>query len=211
MLGNWFTQENKSNILLGLYISCVIAANLLGSKITELFGIRTSVAIFVFPLTLLITDIVGEVLGKPKANSIVYTGLIVQIFVLFIILISLAAPPNATWNNQAAYESVFGVSARIILASLAAFLLSQFHDVWSFHFWREKTKGKYLWFRNNASTIVSQLIDTSVFMFLAFYMAAPKYTADFIISLIIPYWLLKVFFAVIETPLCYLGVRWLKK
>ena len=168
-------------------------------------------AILVFPLTLLITDIVGEVLGKHRANNIVYTGLIMQIFVLAVIIISLAAPPNTTWNNQAAYESIFGVSVRIILASFAAFLLSQIHDVWSFHFWKRKTKAKYLWFRNNASTIMSQLIDTTVFMFLAFYMATPKFTADFVISLIIPYWLLKVLFAVIETPLCYLGVRWLKK
>lgn len=212
MIGNkWFTQENKANLLLGIFVASIIAANLLGNKITDLFGVRTSVAIFVFPITFLVTDIIAEVLGKAKANSFVYIGLMTQLFVLMILLLSFVSPPNPTWGNQAAYESVFGVSARIIIASLVAFLFSQLHDVWAFHFWKEKTKGKYLWLRNNASTIVSQLIDTTIFMFLAFYMATPKFTADFVISLIIPYWILKVLFALFDTPFCYLGVRWLKK
>jgi len=67
-----------------------------------------------------------------------------------------------------------------------------------------------LWLRNNLSTIFSQLIDTTIFMFLAFYKIAPKFTVTFIISLIIPYWIFKVVFAIVDTPLCYLGVRWLK-
>ena len=72
------------------------------------------------------------------------------------------------------------------------------------------TKGKYLWLRNNLSTVISQLIDTTLFMFIAFYMVTPQFTAPFIIELIIPYWLFKVGFAFIDTPLVYLGVKWLK-
>ncbi|MBW2965625.1 queuosine precursor transporter, partial [Candidatus Woesearchaeota archaeon] len=120
-------------------------------------------------------------------------------------------PANPTWGNQEAFASVFGSSLRMIIASVIAFAVSQFHDVWSFHFWKKKTHGRYLWLRNNLSTGVSQLIDTILFMFIAFYKINPKFTVPFIISLIIPYWLFKVGFALADTPLCYALVAWMKK
>jgi len=125
--------------------------------------------------------------------------------------VSIIMPVNETWGNQEAFESVFGATMRMMIASIIAFLISQLHDVWSFDFWKRKTKGKYLWLRNNLSTFVSQFVDTTIFMFLAFYKVAPKFTVPFVFSLIIPYWLFKVVFALIDTPLCYLGVKWLKK
>jgi uncharacterized integral membrane protein (TIGR00697 family) len=97
------------------------------------------------------------------------------------------------------------------LASLLAFIFSQFHDVWAFEFWKQRTGGKFLWLRNNASTIVSQLIDSTLFMFAAFYGISEKFTAAFIVSLIIPYWLCKVVLALLDTPFCYLLVRWLRR
>ena len=108
------------------------------------------------------------------------------------------------------YSIVFGMSARILVASVVAFGISQTHDLWAFNFWKQKTKGKYLWLRNNASTVVSQLLDTTLFMFIAFYHMTPKFTTQFVVSLIIPYWLLKVLVAALDTPICYLGVKWLK-
>ena len=84
------------------------------------------------------------------------------------------------------------------------------HDVISFDFWKNKTNGKMLWLRNNASTIVSQAIDSTLFMFIAFYGVSPKYDVAFIITLIIPYYVLKVLLAILDTPLVYAGVKWLK-
>jgi uncharacterized integral membrane protein (TIGR00697 family) len=97
-----------------------------------------------------------------------------------------------------------------MLGSLVAFLIAQYHDIWAFNFWKQKTKGRFLWFRNNASTIVSQFIDTTIFMFIAFYMAAPGYDVAFVFALILPYWILKVVVALVDTPFVYMGVRWLK-
>ena len=96
-------------------------------------------------------------------------------------------------------------------ASIVALVISQFHDVWSFEFWKKKTGGRHLWLRNNLSTIVSQLLDTTVFMFIAFYRLTPRFTVSFIFSLIVPYWLFKVFFALLDTPLCYALVAWLRE
>ncbi|MBU1202391.1 MAG: queuosine precursor transporter [Nanoarchaeota archaeon] len=205
------SKSFKTNLLLSLFVGCLILANILGTKITTLFGIRVSVGIFFVPVLFLVTDIIADVYGKKKAQEFVVMGLIVMVITLVMTFFAIILPPNPTWGNQAAFELIFGASLRMIIASIIAFMLSQFHDVWAFDFLKKKTKGKHLWLRNNLSTIVSQAIDTTIFMFIAFYHITPKFDVPFIISLIIPYWLFKVAFSILDTPLCYLGVKWLKK
>ncbi len=202
--------EAKNEFLLMLFILALVLANLLGTKITTLFGIRTSVGIFIFPATFLITDIVAEVMGKEAAMRFVKLGLLAVVITLVMTMFSIWLPPNVQWGNQKEYSLIFGATLRMMVASIIAFLISQSHDVWAFHFWKRKTRGRFLWLRNNASTIVSQLIDTTVFMFIAFYKINPKFNVYFIITLIIPYWLLKVGFALLDTPFVYMGVRWMR-
>ncbi|MBU0627884.1 MAG: queuosine precursor transporter [Nanoarchaeota archaeon] len=213
--------EFKTNLLLGLFVASLVAANLLGGKITKLGFIEVSVGIFAYPVTFLITDMICEVHGKQKTKSFVWVGFISMLFILLITILSVwlpFAPRSYVQSEQ--YNPVFGISLRFFIASITAFLLSQFHDVWAFNFWKEKTKGKFLWLRNNASTIVSQFIDTVVFMFIALYYipglpqllnTSPKFTTAYLFTLIIPYYLLKVVVALLDTPLVYAGVWWLKK
>ncbi|MBU0471806.1 MAG: queuosine precursor transporter [Nanoarchaeota archaeon] len=205
------SKDFKTDLLLGLFIGALILANTLGTKITTLFGVRVSVGIFFVPIMFLVTDIIAEVHGKQRAKNFVYVALIIMTFGLFMIYVSIILPANSTWGNQDAFASIFGATLRMTIASIIAFSLSQLHDVWAFDLLKRKTKGKYLWLRNNVSTMISQFIDTTVFMFLAFYHVAPKFTVQFIFSLIIPYWLFKVLFALIDTPFVYAGVWWLKK
>ena len=205
------TLENKTDILTGIFFVGLVAANLLGGKITTIFGISVSVAIFTYPLTFLVTDIISEVHGKAKGYSLVLSGMACLLILLLITYISIILPPNARYADNDSYVAVFQASLRFIIASVIAFILSQIHDIWSFHFWKEKTKGRSLWLRNNASTMVSQFIDTVVFMFIAFYQVSPKFDFAFMWHLIIPYYLFKVVFALLDTPFCYLGVKWLKK
>ncbi|MFH1053273.1 MAG: queuosine precursor transporter [Candidatus Woesearchaeota archaeon] len=205
------TLELKTDLLLGLFVGSLILANVLGTKITTLFGVRVSVGIFFIPVLFLVTDIICAVHGKKKAKAFVYIALFVMIITLVMTYLSIILPPNATWGNQESFAIIFNSSLRISFASIIAFIFSQFHDVWAFHYWKKLTKGKYLWLRNNASTIVSQLIDTTIFMFIAFYNINPGFDAGFIISLIIPYWLLKIGFALADTPFVYLGTMWLRK
>lgn len=204
-------KDFKLNLLLGIFVTSLLLANILGTKITTLFGIRVSVGIFVFPILFLVTDIVADVHGRKVARNFVYVAIAMLAFTMAMTLLAIALPENPTWGNQEAFVSVFGSSLRIMVASLIAFAISQLHDVWSFDLIKKKTKGRYLWFRNNLSTLISQFIDTTLFMFLAFYQVTPKFTAGFVWSLIIPYWLFKVLFAAIDTPFVYLGVKWLKK
>ena len=204
------TQERKVDILQGLFITALIAANLLGTKITTFWGVSVSVGIFAFPITFLVTDVIEEVLGKQKSRNLILAGFTSLLLLLALTIISRVLPPSTRYADNEAFLRIFNGSTRIILASLTAFVLSQTHDIWAFNFWRQKTKGRFLWLRNNLSTVVSQLIDTVIFMFIAFYLVTPQFDVAFLIQLIIPYWLFKVLFALIDTPLVYAGVAWLR-
>jgi queuosine precursor transporter len=204
-------QRFKTNLLLGLFVAMLITANLIGTKITELWILNFSVGIFAFPITFLITDIIAEVYGKKKSLEFVKVGFFALIVVLLITALSVWLPFAERSFVQEEYTKVFGTTLRLFLASIVAFIFSQIHDVWAFHFWKHITKGKFLWIRNNLSTISSQFIDTVMFMFIAFYGISPKFTFAYIFSLIIPYWLLKVTVALFDTPLVYAGVWWLKR
>jgi len=205
------TTEEKTSILFALFVTALIAANLLGTKIAIIAGISVSVGIFAYPLTFLITDIIEEVHGKEKAQHLILAGFVSLIVLLGMVFLSVSLPPAARYTANAEYSLVFGTSMRIVIASLVAFIVAQTHDLWAFNFWKEKTHGKYLWLRNNASTMVSQLFDTSLFMFIAFYQMTPKFTAAFVVSLIIPYYAVKVLVAFLDTPFVYAGVNWLRK
>ncbi len=203
-------QEFKLNLLSSLFIASLISANLLGIKIFSFFHFSLSVGILVYPLTFLITDAIGEVYGYKKAKNLIYSAFLAQLFVFVLIVIAIKLP-NAdrfTLNNE--YQQIFSSSLRMIIASLIAFLISQTHDIWSFNWWKQKTNGHYLWLRNNASTIISQAIDTLIFMFIAFYHLTPKFTVIFILELSLNYWLFKILFALLDTPFLYGLVKWLK-
>jgi hypothetical protein len=202
--------EKKTNILISIFVTSLVLANILGSKVTTIFGITTSVGIFAYPLTFLVTDIIEEVRGKKAAKTIIHAGIVALILSFILILIGINIPPSPIYQNNSAYTIVFSNSLRVILASFIAFIIAQNHDIWSFNFWKKKTHGKFLWLRNNLSTIVSQFIDTTIFTFIAFYQVSPGFTVSKIFAMIIPYFLLKILFALVDTPFAYLGVKWFK-
>lgn len=200
----------KRNLLLAIFVSLLIGMNLLGGKLTSFWGISVSVSILMMPLTFLITDMVAEVYGAKVARQFVITGVISIVIVLAYTALFVVIPAHERYTFNDEYKTIFGASIRIMIASVIAFLVAQVHDIWAFEFWKRKTKGTKLWLRNNLSTIVSQAIDTFIFMMIAFYMLTPKFTFLFIIELSIPFYLFKILFAFLDTPLVYLGVRWLR-
>lgn len=203
--------SKKEWFLLSLYVSFMVMANTLGGKITTLAGVRVSVGIFFMPVMFLITDIEGEVYGKERATLFVRSAELMLVFLFLFMALCIKLPPNKTWGMQEAYQSVFGSSLRMTLASLISFVISQNLDVRLFFRIRSWSHGKKLWVRNNVATIISQFVDTTVFMFLAFWRYNERYTAAFVFSLVLPYWAFKVVFALADTPFCYWGVRWLRK
>ena len=129
-------------------------------------------------------------------------GFLASVVSAIMIKIAIMIPSAPFWNNQEQYELILGSNFRIVLASMLAYLSSQYHDVWAFHFWKSITNGKYLWLRNNLSTSVSQLIDTVVFIVVGFYG-----TGTPILSMIVGQYIIKLVVAILDTPLVYLIVN----
>ncbi|MGE4454556.1 MAG: queuosine precursor transporter [Sphaerochaeta sp.] len=205
------TLDKKEFFLFALYITAMIVVNTVGSKIISLLGVRVSVGIFFMPVLFLVTDIVGEVKGHHHASLFVRYSIIMLVILFVVTGIFVQIKPHETWDLQTQYQQIFGMSMRMSLASLISFAISQTVDISIFLQFKKLSHGKMLWLRNNLSTMASQFIDTVVFMFIAFYHLTPKFTVAYVFSLIIPYWLFKVLFALIDTPLCYLGVKWMAK
>jgi uncharacterized integral membrane protein (TIGR00697 family) len=207
------------DFLVSLYIFGIVVAELMGGKTFLLadlgfYKLNASVGIFLIPLLFTINDIIVEVFGVERARSVVRSGLFMIVLLFLFIMLSLYLPPSTRFKStESAYDMIFGKSARISLASITAFALADFLDIYIFSKIRKKLgKGK-LWLRNNLSNFAAQLIDTTVFMTLAFYALEHSVgaNASFLFSLILPYWLLKCSMSVIETPFVYLGVKWLKE
>ena len=207
------------DFLVGFYVFGVLVSELVGSKTFPLadlgfMKLNASVAIFLIPLLFSVNDIITEVHGAARARSVVRTGLTMIVFLFLFLLLAINLPPSSRFAaSEEAYDSIFGKSLRISFASLVAFTLADFLDIYIFSKIREKLGKQKLWLRNNASNFAAQLIDTTVFMSLAFYALDQSLSqnAGFLISLIIPYWLLKCSMSIIETPLVYVGVKWLKE
>lgn len=204
------TRTTKRDIIYALYITFMVLVNTIGSKIISLAGVRVSVGIFFMPVLFVATDIVGEVYGEKEVKTFVNICLAMLVIMVAMTRLCIAIAPNENWPYQNEYSIIFGSSLRMTCASIVSFAVSQKLDVVLFAFIRRLTGEKHLWIRNNVATIICQFLDTVLFEFIAFWHLTPTYTFSFLFTLIIPYWLFKVLFALLDTPICYLGVRWLK-
>ncbi len=202
--------SKKILVCLVLYITSLFAANTLGIKLMPfIFGTHLSVAVFSFPIVFIMTDVIGEVYGKKMAKNFVLAGVISIILFLLYSFISTITPwaKESLWVKDG-YNQIFGLSARISVASLAAFVIAEYQDVIAFFFFRKHTGEKKFWLRSNFSNIWSQFLDTVIFMFIAFLGVYPVST---IIAIIIPWWLFKILMGFLYTPLSYLGIYLLKE
>lgn len=204
------SKEQRLFILFGLFVNFLIGMNILGAKIVPLGPFSVSVAFLIVPWSFLTTDIIAEVYGQKKARQMVWAGLVSLAVFLFIVVLFVALPSAARFKHNAEYNQIFGTSARIVAASIVAFLLSQYNDIWSFWKLRTITKKRFLWFRSSVSSVLSMVVDTFAFMFLAFYLLTPLFTFWFVIQMIIPYLIFKIIWSFCSTPLVYAGANWLR-
>jgi uncharacterized integral membrane protein (TIGR00697 family) len=202
-------------ILAALFIASLVAGNLIFKKFFywDFLGIYTfeiSVGILPYPVTFLITDTVSEIYGKKKANQLVTVGLFASIFTLLIILVAQHVPATS-WSpvKNNTFNTVFGSTGIAVAASMIAYLLAQYIDISIYHFWKNLTKGKHLWLRNNFSTFSSQFVDTLVILLLL--CSFNEIAWGNFGALLLSGFLFKVIIAVIDTPLLYLIVFGLRK
>lgn len=205
------TEKDQKKILicLAIYLSSLFAANTLGLKIMPfLWGSHLSVAVFSFPVVFLMTDIIGEVYGRHLAKIFVRTGFISTALFIGYSLLSLVMPwaEKGLWAQEG-YNLIFGVSGRIALASLVAFIVAEYQDVLTFFFVKAKIGPRFFWLRSLLSNLWSQLLDSALFMVIAF---AGVYETKTLLSIIITWWLYKVAMGFLYTPLSYLGIHLLR-
>jgi len=207
-------QHRLYLILMGIFIASLVSANLIFQKFFSWtpFGLYTfelSVGILPYPVTFLVTDLISELYGKKKADQVVLSGLVASVFVMGVVMVANAVP-QTEWSpvNNETFSKVFGLFGPAVFASMVAYLTAQFIDIRVFHFWKRLTKGKHLWLRNNGSTVVSQLVDTSAVLILLCTAGAIEWVQFW--PLLANGFLFKVLVALFDTPLFYLGVWALK-
>ncbi|MBJ57156.1 MAG: hypothetical protein CMP24_02815 [Rickettsiales bacterium] len=223
-------NENKIKvyaILMSIFVVMLVLTNIIGTKIFVLFPetfpngffglpISLTAGIITYPITFLVTDITSEIYGKVRANLMVLTGFVCSLLSLIIITIVLNLSPSEAWlsgspynslsDMEIAFKAVFSLPGVLIFASMTAYLIAQLIDIRIFHYVKKLTNSKYLWLRNNLSTMFSQLIDTIIVntIFLGFGMGLET---NLIIQIIIGNYIIKLFFAAVDTPLVYLFVK----
>lgn len=206
------TRHKLFLVLAGVFTTCLVVGDIIGGKLieTNLFGFQftTTVGMVPFPVTFLLTDVLNEFYGQRAARFITLVGFGMAILSFSFIFLSATIPfaafthaPDWTGVNEASFNNVFLGSLRMIIASLCAYLVSQFVDIGVFHLLKRVTSGKLLWLRATGSTAVSQLIDTVVINFVAW---SGMMSASKIVNIIYSAYGLKLFIAVGLTPLVYL-------
>ncbi len=234
-LGDPTRIEYLYMLLCGIFLGSLVITNVIAAKFFRIpigfsinyFGdltlgpdLSVSVGTIAYPLTFLATDLISEIWGKRRASMLVLTGFVTSVIVVVIILIARIAPiAENSYLKQDDFTKVFGLTPGIVFGSMIAYLLAQYCDIRVFHFWKRLTKGKYLWLRNNGSTMLSQLVDTVsvVTVTLVIYpMLDPNPLLTPIgfetwLNLVVGGYLFKAFIALVDTPVCYLGVWWIRK
>lgn len=202
----------KWGLIMWIPIS-VIVANIQVIQTIQLFGLAATLGNIVYATSFLVTDILSENHGKEEAKKAVWIGFFSLISMTLLMNLALVFTPlpgdEFAATTFEATSTIFKLMPRIAIASLAAYLLSQRHDVWAFHFWKKKfERDNQLWLRNNLSTMVSQLIDSFVFVVIAFYGA---YETNVLFEILITTYFLKWIVAAADTPFVYWAKRISKK
>ncbi|GAA5523120.1 queuosine precursor transporter [Aliifodinibius salicampi] len=220
--------------LSGIFLTALVLGNVIGTtKFVTIFSVELSgwmrtlvpelireentytmsvpVGVIAYPFTFLATDLLSELYGRKKAQLVVWVGFWMNVFMLFLMTVNHWLPnTGGVSGGLDLFEGVYEFMIGNTIASMIAYLVAQTVDVRLFHFWKRLTQGKHLWLRNNASTTVSQLVDSTTILtilFIAGNLGEEIDTIGKLMILIINSYLFKFFFALFDTPLCYLGVK----
>ena len=189
------------------FVALLVIANIVAVKPIALNNWVVPAGIIAYPFTFLVTDTISELYGRKVATRIVWYGFGLSIVMVLLVYIGKLLPDADFWDGQSAYDSILGSVPRIVLGSMVAYLVSQHGDVILFHHIRSVTTGRHLWLRNNASTMVSQAIDTVLFISIAFAGSVPGET---LWNMMATQYVIKLGIAAVDTPLVYGLVQYIR-
>lgn len=197
----------KSGLYIWIVISTIIA-NIQVLKSVVIFGMPLTLGNIVYASSFLVTDILSENYGKNESKKTIYIGFFSVIAMTILMNLAIYFVPSSEDFASESIKTIFGVMPRIMLASLSAYFISQMHDINAFEFWKKRfPDDKYLWIRNNLSTMVSQFLDTAVFTFIAF---IGVFEFNYLIQLMFTTYIMKWLIAALDTPFLYVAKKLFK-
>lgn len=179
-----------------LYVACEIIANVTAGRPVSLFGIVVPSAVFIYTLTFTLVDVIHEIYGKAGSRKVILGAFFANILLAIYAYLVIRLPAPAFFVDAKSYETVFGATPRIVFASLAAYLISSMVDVEIYHLWKKRIQ-KARWSRVLVSNSVSTLIDSCVFIVIAFAGVMP------VLPLIIGQYVVKMVITILSLPLIY--------
>jgi len=199
---SWFV------FIVALFITSLITANITAVKLVNLFGFILPAAILIFPLSYIVGDVLTEVYGYGQARRVIWLGFFCNFITVLAIWLGQILPSASFWDAQAAYERILGYAPRLLIASFLAYLLGEFANSFVLAKMKIATKGRWLWSRTIASTLVGQGLDSLVFITVAFAGVIPL---SALFAAVVTQWLAKSCYEAAVTPLTYLVVHFLKR
>jgi uncharacterized integral membrane protein (TIGR00697 family) len=194
-----------------------VVSNITAVKLIAVGPLFLPAAILIFPVSYIFGDILTEVYGYAQARRVIWLGFGCNLLAVIVFQLSIALPPAPFWavgsfgsaaDSQQAYRAIFGFIPRILAASFLAYLVGEFLNSFVLAKMKVSTEGRHLWMRTIGSTIVGQLADSGVFIFLAFYGTIPLGALAMMAG---SQWLVKCVYEALVTPLTYMAVNFLKR
>jgi uncharacterized integral membrane protein (TIGR00697 family) len=199
---HWFV------LVVAIFITCLITANITAVKLVEAFGFVLPAGIVIFPLSYIVGNVLTEVYGYRQARRVIWLGFFCNLIAVVAIRLGQVLPAASFWDGQAAYERILGYTPRLLVASFLAYLVGEFANSFVLAKMKIATNGRWLWTHTIGSTPVGQGLDSVVFTTLAFVGAVPMAG---LVSAIVTQWLAKSAYEAAATPLTYGVVNFLKR
>ncbi len=190
------------------FVAVLLISNIVSTKIVDFGWFTFDGGTLLFPLSYIFGDILTEIYGYRKAREVIWLGFFCILLMSLVIIIVGKLPGAVGWNNQNAYDAILGLTPRIVIASLIAYTCGSFSNSFILTKMKLWFKGKYLWMRTIGSTLVGELVDSSLFILIAFSGVLPS---SLLITLIVSNYIFKTLVEVLFTPITYKVVRFLKQ
>jgi len=197
------------DLVMAAFVTVLLCSELIGAaKLTTVFGVTFGSGVLFFPISYIFNDVLTEVYGYARARKVVWAGFGAIAFASLMSFVVVSLPPAANWNDQPAYQAVFGNTWRIVTASIIAFFAGEFANSFVLAKMKIATAGKFLWMRTIGSTIVGEAVDSLIFYPFAF---LGIWTPDQVVTVMINNYLFKCGWEALVTPFTYIVVNFLKK
>ena len=201
------TYSHRFVTIVALFITSLLAANILIVKQISIFGLMLPAAIIIFPVSYIFGDVLTEVYGYGQARRVIWLGFFCNLLLVAAIWLVGILPAAPIFEAQPAYDRILGGTPRFLMASFTAYLCGEFVNSYVLARMKVMTKGKWLWTRTIGSTILGEGVDSIIVLSIGFWGVLP---AGVLLGMIFWHWLFKSVYEMIATPLTYIAVNYLK-